>query len=250
MKPSIAIKLGAAALLACLVLAGLFMGCQQSRGPSGPDPSGEPPPTIGDVHTEVLTEIYAGLDRARAAKGRLDERAELAVVVAAVNAISDRYGSERMSPEAIMGHVEQGRQAAQQDLWAQMAELLGPAELQWWDRFSWEAELCDARAVYLEHCRLYGAPAPGSTLSQVVDIALSSADFWWDYRGEEQPVYSNPYLPQPKPTWKQRLLRFGVNVLVDGVAGGLAGVGGGGPVGAGIVGGLASYGADTLLFGG
>jgi len=232
-----------------LALVGQLAGCQRSQGPSGPDPAADPPPTIGGVHTEVLTEIYANLDGARAAQGPLDRAAKDATIIAAVNAITDRHGCERMSPEAILLHVERGRQLAQQDLIPMVADLLGPAEQVWWDRFSSEAELGDAREIYMQHCRRYGAPACDSQLGQILDLNLSSAEFWWAYRGDQKPSYQNPYLPLARPSWRERLLRFSVGVLVDGVAGGLAGASGG-PVAAGIIGGLASYGADSLLFGG
>lgn len=248
MKRQFQIPLSLVLLTLGLALSGLLIGCQQSRGPSGPAEV-DSPPSIGDVHTEVLVEIYAELGRARAAKGQLDEPAKAAAIIAAVNAVSDRHASARLSPETIHEHVEWGRRMAQQDVLAGVADLLTPTELEWWDRFSYEAELSDAREVYLRHCQHYGTPDPESSLGQFLAVCLSSADFWWRYRGEQVPIYRNPYLPLPKPSWKDRVLRFSVGVVVDGVAGGLAGAGGGGPVGAGIVGGLASHGADSILFG-
>jgi hypothetical protein len=157
-----------------------------------------------------------------------------------------------MTPAEILGHVERGRQMARQDPVELMASVLGPDELIWWDRFASEATVPDAVGVYRKHCRLFGTPDPGSSLGLVLAVTLSSAEFWHRYRGDQAPVYRNPFVP-PDKSWK-KFLRFAVSVVVDGAAGGTAGAGlllnpiAAGVVG-GIVGGLASHGADNLLFG-
>ena len=98
-----------------------------------------------------------------------------------------------------------------------------------------------------------GSTGGGTThLSTMMEVAVASAQYWSEYRKDKEPVVKNrhilddPLYPEEPMSWRRRLSRFACNVVVDGVAGGLAGMGGG-PVAGGIVGGLASYGADQLL---
>jgi hypothetical protein len=97
-----------------------------------------------------------------------------------------------------------------------------------------------------------------------MSIVVSSAEFWLEYRGDEEPSFCPPAVaagskdfPQLVTMgWRQKLIRFAVNVCADAVAGGLAGAGAAGIAGpatgfvsAAVVGGLASHGADNILFG-
>ncbi len=250
MKKNILIFLGLMTFIAAMTLT----GCSDSDNIAGPT-SNDSEVTIGLVHTEVLDQIYADLDLAKAAKGQLDRSSKDTIVIGAVNKITDRYGVERMDPEEILNSVQRGRDMAQQDPVQLVSSLLSPAEQEWWDRFSIEAEVGNARLVYQQHCQLYGTPDYESTLGQLLDVGLSSAEFWGKYRGDQQPIYRNPYVPNQQKSWKN-FLRFCVTVVVDGACGAAAAGGGtavGGPVGgavaAGVVGGLASHGADDIIFG-
>lgn len=235
-------------LALALALVFSMVACDQNANSPVSPPSDDHSVTIGEVHTEILSAIYADLDPVKDQTLARQSREEM--LVSSVNRISDKYGLDRLTPEEIFSYVEMGRQMAQQDPVLLIANALSPEEVLWWERFSWEATVQDAGKVYNQHVQLYGAPEPGSMLAQITDVALSSAKFWDDYRGDEEPIYRNPYIPtELKRGWKKNLLRFAVAVVVDGVSGGLAGAGGGGVVGAGIVGGLASHGADDILFG-
>lgn len=241
--------------LLALISAVSLTGCSDDNITT-PKPDNSPEVTIGQIHTEVLNQIYADMDLAKAAKGQLDRNFKDMVVINAVNKITDRYGVERMDPQEILASVERGRQMAQQDPVQLISGLLNPEEQEWWDRFSMEAEVGNAREIYRQHCQLYGTPEYGTMLGQILDVGLSSAEFWTDYRKDQKPIYQNPYVPDNMAKSWKKFLRFAVTVVVDGAAGGLAGAGGsavGGPIGgavaAGVVGGLASHGADDILFG-
>ncbi len=81
----------------------------------------------------------------------------------------------------------------------------------------------------------------------MVGVAMSSAEFWSVYRKDAIPSYNNPYVPrQDEKSWRG-VLRFVVAVAVDGGAGAASAAGG--PIVSGVVGGLASVGADTIIFG-
>lgn len=243
--------------LLLLPLTAVVVGCGDDGNPAGPGQATGPGITPGQVHTELLETIWTDLEMVKATKGEPDRTAEDLIVIAAVNRITDRYGLPRMDPSQVLECVEQGRQMARQDPVRLISDLLEGSEQEWWDRFSAEAGVDNAREVYLRHCELYGMPAAESTLGRALDIALSSAEFWCAHRDNQQPVYRNPYVPGTgEKSWK-KFLRYAVSCVVDTASGVLAGGGtaafGGGPVAGavvgGIVGGLASHGADEVLFG-
>jgi hypothetical protein len=94
----------------------------------------------------------------------------------------------------------------------------------------------------------YGHP---SFEPAAVHAAVASAEYWYARHRNELPIYENPYVTQLDKSWRDRLRkwgRFAVAVSVDGVSGTITATGGG-PVAGAVVGGLASYGADCLLFG-
>ncbi len=209
--------------------------------------------TIGEIHTELLQELYKNIDTEKNIKGSLSSYEKNYIIINTVNQMTSKYNIESFSDEDILTIVEWGREMAQQDPVQIVSNILKPDQLEWWDRFSSEAEIKNIHQVYKKHCTLYGQPNHDSMLGQVLDTTLSSADFWDKYRGNQEPVYHNSYIPKNK-SWRN-VIRFCVTVVVDGAAGGLAGAGGsaiGGPVGGavagGIVGGLASHGADDILF--
>jgi hypothetical protein len=227
--------------------------------------------TIGKIHTEVLEAIYEKLAAARNIDGKaesndLAQKADcLDVCLDAVNEVNHKYGIEPLTYEAVRMHVELGEKLAITKEEFDMREVLTTRRAQeWWDRYSLEATVETAREVYETHCQLYGPPRAGSALDNIMQIVLSSAEFWLDYRGDEEPSYlplalATGYKDYPQLVttgWKERLIRFAVNVCVDAVAGGLAGAGAGAITGgagagvaAGVVGGLASHGADNILYG-
>jgi hypothetical protein len=157
-----------------------------------------------------------------------------------------KYGLEPLTWEEVQQHLERGRQMAQKDPVDLVRFVLDPEEFKWWYRFANDAEVNDICEAYNKHCKLYGAPEAGSMLAYIVDISLSSAEFWIERRSDQEPKYGKD-LPGIKKVWWKKLLRFATVVSVDAVGGGLAGSAGG-PVAGGIVGGLCSHAADDILF--
>jgi hypothetical protein len=201
-------------------------------------------PSIGAMHNEFLELLYTKLE-SPADGGRRPNR--WGAIVAAADFMADKYGIERLNEQQILEAVEQGERFAQKSPDALAANFLTPADHAWWERFASEATVSDARAVFADHVRRFGAPQPGSDLANLIDIAIHSAEFWTTKRGEEGLYYYDP-VHQTVGKWWRKILRFSVAVATDGFSGSIAGAGGG-PVAGAIVGGLASYGADCLLFG-
>jgi len=203
--------------------------------------------TAGQIHTEFLSELYSDKSYTTTEKNLDTDH----IAIETAKRICAKHGITPPADEVLLAAINEGRQKATQDPIQLVRQTLNQDEYLWWDRFASEAKMKNAETVYQNHCRLYGAPQAGSMLESVVDIALSSADFWDNYRGATPPKYHNPYVPMEK-SWKN-FLRFAVSVVVDGTCGGLAGAGTGwsGPGAAvvgGVVGGLASAGADNMLF--
>lgn len=184
--------------------------------------------------------VYAEGDFTKAEKSR-----QVTNAAKAANEILLRYGLQPMSDTEIEAEIQRGREMAKMDPVELIANILTSEELEWWDRFSWEARVHDANKVYKKHCQLYGMPSKGGMLSNLLDVALSSAEFWGNYREKDIPTYQNQYVPMTK-SWRS-VLRFVVAVAVDGTSGAIAS--GGGAVASGVIGGLCSHGADDLLFG-
>lgn len=256
-------------LVVCLFA--IFVACEQHNTMTSPRTEPIEGITIGVVHTEVLSAIYAKLDAARTStdKSKLNNDARqdvfLDACLDAANEVNHKYGIEPLTLAEVQMHVEYGKELAETTAEFDMRKVLTTRwAREWWDRYSLEATAENAREVYEDHCQLYGQPRAGSPLDNIMQIVISSAEFWIQYRGDDEPLYIPPALAaglEEYPLlitvgWKDRLLRFAVNVAVDGLAGGLAGAGaaavtGGAGTGlaAGVVGGLASAGADDIIFG-
>ena len=207
-------------------------------------------PTTGEIHNEFLGLIFERIDARVSQDGpnavSPANKDDIAFHVA--NELAAKYGAEPLSMEAVRSAIEQGRKMAMQDPVELVKSALPPDEYKWWDRFASEAEVENARQVYEEMSARYGEPEPGSVLSELVDIAVNSAEFWAERHAEDEPVINTKGDDGPQKGWKKNILRFITIVATDAVAGGLAAGGGGGPVGGAIVGGLASQGADGILF--
>ncbi len=227
--------------ISILLLLGLGACSDTDNITNVPNDAPEQTLTAGEIHTELLEVVYAKGDFAKR-----DKSTRLSTAATAANEILTRYGLEPMSDAEIETELQRGREMAQMDPVELIGTILTPDELAWWDRFSWEAKINDARKVYNKHCQLYGTPAKGGMLSNLLDVSLSSVEFWGPYREKDIPTYQNPHIDQMQKGWRG-VLRFIVAVVVDGASGAL--VSGGGPVASGVVGGLASVGADDLIFG-
>ncbi|MBT4209950.1 MAG: hypothetical protein HOE19_03495 [Candidatus Komeilibacteria bacterium] len=203
------------------------------------DNNNQPTITAGEIHTEFLELLYAENDFAKREKS-----SQVSSATTTANEILIRHGLKPMAEADVETELQRGREMAQMDPVQLIESILTPEELIWWDRFSWEAKVFDAKKVYRQHCNLYGAPTEGSMLSNLLDMSLSSAEFWDVYREKDIPTYQNPYIPMTK-SWRG-VLRFVVAVVVDGGAG--AACAAGGPIVSGVVGGLASAGADGMIF--
>ena len=197
--------------------------------------------TIGAIHTEFLEKLYTD----NFTKLIKERRVEKSQVIA--NQILESHGFDPMTIEEIEYNINLGIKKAQMNPIKLIEDILNKEELNWWNRFSSEARVVNAHKIYIDHCYTYGTPTKGTVLSDLIDVSLSSAEFWNKYRKNDVLIYHNPYIPKSK-SWRN-VIRFVVAVVVDGTAGGAAGSGAG-PIVGGIVGGLASEGADNLLFGG
>ena len=201
-----------------------------------------PDVTTGDVHTEFFDILHEQYQLKSANSTQVTD-----ACTSVANQLLTKYGLPEMSREDIQGYLNEGRNMATNKSENTMQGVLFGDELAWWDRYSWEARTTNARRVYNQHCRLYGAPKPGSTLEHVMTTVISSCEVWTKYRPEEECYMPTEEIGAEKG-WVKNLIRFVVAVGVDGAAGGLAGSAGG-PIAGGIVGGLASEGADNILFG-
>lgn len=231
-------------MLTLLVAAICMTGCDQTNDTTAPDITVEPLGTTGDYHDEFLLTLHMEFDKAAKSK-TLDKAARNQIAVDVTNGMLAKYGLPQMTTRQVMAEIDKGAYMAQTVKEFTMEGILFGDDLAWWDRYSFEAHPWDARKVYNRHCRLYGAPEPGSTLESVLTTVLSSCQIWSDRHPDAE-----PYVPcdATEKGWLKNLVRFVVAVGVDGAAGGLAGSAGG-PIAGGIVGGLASHGADDLLFG-
>lgn len=253
--------------IAMLFIAAAFGGgCEETIHPAGA-PVREPmETTIGEVHNAFLRNVHAQQDVAES---------YLEAAVAAANELSSVYGTTPLSREEVEYWIHWGRERATMDPDDVVAECLDEEELEWWEAFSSTATVENLREQFtafsrrkpFPHCGVAGpgraqgrAPerdrneSGGATrLSTMMEVVVASAEYWSEFHEHDEPVLKNthilddPLYPEEPTGWKRRLARFACNVVVDGVAGGLAGMGGG-PVAGGIVGGLASYGADQILF--
>jgi hypothetical protein len=109
-----------------------------------------------------------------------------------------------------------------------------------------------------------------SRLACLMDVMIASGRYWAEYHKgqaltyelaehrpgalvhEGDPPAAGDLLEYSDPDdtgLLKRLLRFGTYVLVDASTGALVSAGGGGPILGAVLGGLASYGADHLIFG-
>lgn len=218
----------------------VYFGACADETPTKPSSSA----SIGQVHTELLTSLYSEFDARRVSSKDAVDKDLTAYRVA--NQLAAKYGVEPLTLEEVRQHLERGRQMAQQDPVELVKFVLDPEEFKWWYRFANEAEVDNARETYEKHCDLYGAPEAGSMLANIIDVSLSSAEFWIERRGDQELTHEKG-LPGIQKAWWNKLLRFATLVGVDAVGGGLAGASGG-PIAGGIVGGLCSHAADDILF--
>jgi hypothetical protein len=237
-------------LLCALSILSIFIGlpaCQDGAplegNSAGLDRIGELP-SVGAMHNEFLELLYAKLESPAYASGR-SNRWE--AIVTAADFMADKYGIERLSEQQILEAVEQGERLAGTSPDATAAFFLTPEDHSWWQRYASEATVNDARAVFEDHVRRFGALEPGSDLANLTDIAIHSAEFWTAKRGAEGLYFYDPVSQTVGKGWR-KILRFSVAVASDGFSG-FAASAGAGPVAGAIVGGLASYGSDCLLFG-
>ena len=93
-----------------------------------------------------------------------------------------------------------------------------------------------------------GVPAPGSRLATFFDVLLASDVFWGEHYSNGAPSLSGGFDQGPEAIDWGKVVKFITLTAVDAGAGGLAAAGGGGVVGGAIVGGLASWGANDILF--
>jgi len=231
-----------------LCLIGTSLGCDTDTTRPVAS-SGAVEQSVGELHNQFLTRLYNrfGAQR-RLSAGSLAPAVEQQLVTDVANEMLTEYGEPTMTAKEVVAAVQEGRAMAQQDPEMLVRSALTEQELIWWDRFASEATPETAADVYADQVKRYGAPGPGSILAEMVDIAVHSSEFWVIVHADDEPIGPGQRTSVPS-SWKKRVLRFTVIVATDGVAGGLAGAGGGGVVGGAIVGGLASYGADCLLFG-
>lgn len=202
-------------------------------------------PDAADVHTEFLEGMFQRCDECGAGTLGAERRAEIAYGVA--REIFEKYGLTPMSAQEVRAALNRGYKMATQDPVALIQEALPPDQFAWWDRFAGEATVEDARAVYAKICKEIGEPKQGTMLEDLVQISLSSAEFWAAKRGREEPLVQEGRMQNG---WLKKLLRFSVTVAADALGGAAAGTGtGGNPVVAGVVGGLCSYAVDDMLFG-
>ncbi len=231
-------------LMFCAVL---VQSCGQGTEQS-PTEVSNTTPSAADIHTEFLQLVFDRIDESARKNGaagiNASDKANLMYEVA--HEIATKYGATPLSGEEVGRHIDRGRQMAQEDPMALVEAVLPPAEFQWWKNFASRSTVENARADYKVVVRRYGKPAAGSMLAEVVEISLSSAEFWTVRHRNDRPIAERDDLLPGKPWWK-RTLRFAVLVATDGLAGGATMLSG--PVVAGIVGGLSSIGADCMLFG-
>lgn len=114
--------------LFALTLAALLLGCGQHGNPTRPGMETGGQVTMGQIHNDLLESIYASLDVAKAATGRLDQTMKDAVAIEAVNGITDSYGLERMDQREILASIERGRMMARQDPVRMLSGLLDSSE--------------------------------------------------------------------------------------------------------------------------
>lgn len=233
--------------LPLVAMLGIFLNCTQHDAPLDPSPLTQETAGIGAIHNEFLEHLLTrlGTEKTRA-RGALSAAAQQSAILDVVNEMTDAYGAARLPTEEILAAVARGKFMAQQDPVDLVNAHLDQTEQLWWHRFASEATPESVVDVYRRHVERYGAPIPGSMLANVVDVAVHSAQFWARQHATDEPLSPHDLALSG---WKRRAIRFVTVVATDGVAGGLAAAGGGGPLGGGIVGGLASYGADCLLFG-
>ncbi len=217
-----------------LMMVALF-GCMNEDPVLAPEDDAEP--SIGKRHNEVLTRIYAELDGREMWKGAQD-----LVIARVVNEVAADCGLDPIPLAEVREHRNRGRKLMRLDPTEIMASVLSPAEMAWWCRFAEEAEPATVREVFRKHCAEYGRPEAGSTLDSVTDIAVHSAEFWYDRFQDGRSCGDMAKCLDPQTRW----LRFLAIVAVDAVCGGIAS-GTGGPVGGAIVGALASEGANSLM---
>ena len=210
-------------VICSLLLIILLFGCNSTTvGPASVDKH----PSIGEIHNEVLTEIFS-----RTKVGNED------AVIEAVNTVSLRYGVPASTRQEVQEARQLGRSLAalsQEDI---MSRALSPEEMVWWRDFNKQVSQNPAaiREIYQKQCATYGTPEVGSIFAAVMDVYIHSAEFWY-------PRYSSG---SPK---QQRWLQFLVTVAVDAVVGG-ASSGALTPAGGAIAGGLASEGANSIMNG-
>jgi hypothetical protein len=205
-------------------------------------------PGIGEIHTEFLEAVFQNLDNAgpnRTSQAE-DEEYEFELLYTTAIHVMEKYGLPPLSRQEVRDALERGYKMALSDPVQLVRDALPADQYEWWDTFASQATIETVEAVYEETCRVLGPPQSGTMLQRLVDISRSSSVFW-NTRHTATRDKNDPFIQY---NWKKRVLRFAVNIVVDGVAGGLAGAGAGGNVvAAGIVGGLSSYGADKILFG-
>jgi len=216
----------------------------------------------GKIHNELLENIFSSLETRAVDPAKLPVQDKFDIAYEEQVRIAEKYGADAIPREDVEYYIEKGREYATMDPVMLAAKVLDEQEIQWFAAFMMNATALNARSVYDSLCRADGVPAPGSKLAQMLDIAVYSSEFWLRERkdaavscadisgwantiGEPGSYTVEEILRQP---WWKRILRFTTVVGVDAVSGILSGAGGGGVIGGTIIGGLASYGTDCLLW--
>jgi hypothetical protein len=218
-------------LLAVVVIALAVGACSTDSGVTGGAPQRTPTETPGEIHNRFLETVSAHV-----AKGAPEAEACMAVA----NEMLTEYDCAQLTLEEVRAHIEYGRHLARTVSEFDMTEVLEGEELAWWDRYSREATILTARPVYESHCQRHGSPKKGGSLDVLLSVAVSSAEYW----AAEHDIYLNE---EKIPT---SILRLCIQICVDALAAAIAAACSGpyGIIIGPIVGGLASWGADYLLF--
>ncbi len=267
-----------AIFVAVFAIVAVFVGCSTDNSTvptdwsadlTPPDGSVNATASIGEVHNEFL-ELCDRYD---------DKLHPIDAALRASNELCAKYGEQPYTREQIEQFISEGEQKVEMTTEEMARLVLGGEELDWFlefiDNATPETVERDLKVFKKRGPMPYVAADRGSSpgpfaqgaeriqreptvLEDVVEVVVASSQHWHQKRKDYEMACVDPNIgehgggggdPQSSGTpWWKRVIRFATVVAADGVCGGLAS--GSGPVGAGIVGGLGSYGADHLIFDG
>lgn len=261
-------------LVACVV-AGLAACNRTATTLSGPEVSLKPGVTgvegMGTLHNVFLANAFSELQKkvgtvgpVLASSSATPEQKTLAAFTAANRLLSDN-NLPPMSMEGVESAVEIGREMARnvmasahqtpdklvwQALGGEVRVLrTGVSSFTFWEQYrEVRGEETTAQRAYDKVSLELGVPVQGSRLATFFDVLLASDVFWSEHYSDGVPNLSKGSDQGPDLINWGKILKFVTLTVVDAGAGGLAAAGGGGVVGGAIVGGLASWGANDILF--